>query len=563
MSLHPSAIGPGPEQTARVADAAFPRGNLYMRVRDEVGPILSDAAFASLFPNRGQPGEAPWRLALVTLLQYAENLSDRQAADAVRARIDWKYALGLDLTDPGFDSTVLSEFRTRLVQGSAEQLLFDALLDQARERKWLAAHGRQRTDSTHVLGAIRALNRVECVVETMRSALNSLAVVAPNWLRAHSRPEWVDRYGPRADDYRLPKSKEARQAYADLVGADGHLLLDWIYAADAPWWLGEVPAVATLRHVWVQQYYRKDAQVCWRTPEHGLPPAALFVGSPYDPEAHYAKKRSTSWVGYKEHLTEACDDEQPHLITHVETTAAPLADCAVTAPIHDALAGKELLPSVHLVDTGYSVHLVDTGYIDAELLVSSRHDHDIELWGPVRGDYHPQAREETGFAASDFTIDWDRQTATCPAGCTSASWTLASDHSGHPVIKIKFSDADCGICPHRSSCTQSRRVRRTLTLRPREQHLALQAGRQQQTTAEFAERYAKRAGIEGTISQAIRAFGLRRARYIGHAKTHLQHLLIATAMNLVHIGLWLAGVPLAQTRQSAFVALIRPNAAQA
>jgi transposase len=157
-----------------------------MRMRDELGTIYHDHLFAHLFPARGQPVEAPWRLALTTVMQFAEGLSDRQAADAVRSRIDWKDALSLELTDPGFDHTVLREFRTRLVTGQAEQLLLETLLTQVRERGLLKVRGRQRTDSTHVLAAIRVLNRLELVGETLRHALNSLAVAAPDWLRAHA-----------------------------------------------------------------------------------------------------------------------------------------------------------------------------------------------------------------------------------------------------------------------------------------------------------------------------------------------------------------------------------------
>lgn len=131
MSLHPEASYPIPEETQRVACAAFPYGNVYMQVADRLGNIYHDAQFTALFPTRGQPAEAPARLALATVLQFAESLSDRQAADAVRSRIDWKYVLGLDLTDPGFDHTVLSEFRTRLVTGKVETLLLDALLTMA------------------------------------------------------------------------------------------------------------------------------------------------------------------------------------------------------------------------------------------------------------------------------------------------------------------------------------------------------------------------------------------------------------------------------------------------
>src|SRR5215207_5676115 len=139
MSLRPESLAPIPDETARVARAAFPDGNTYLRLRDELGPLFADGDFAALYPTRGRPAEAPWRLALVTVFQFVENLSDRQAAVAVRARIDWKYALGLDLTDPGFDATVLTEFRARLVAGSAEGKLLDALLVRCRERGWLKA----------------------------------------------------------------------------------------------------------------------------------------------------------------------------------------------------------------------------------------------------------------------------------------------------------------------------------------------------------------------------------------------------------------------------------------
>ncbi|HMB07718.1 MAG TPA: transposase, partial [Isosphaeraceae bacterium] len=181
MSLRPNPLPPVPEETARVAHAAFPKGNTYLRLRDELGPLYEDCDFAALFPRRRQPGLPPGLLAMVTLMQFLENLSDRQAADAVRARIDWKYALGLELTDPGFDFSVLSEFRARLVAGAAEQLLLDKMLECLRARGLVKARGQQRTDSTHVLAAIRVLNRLELVGETLRATLNQLATVAPEW----------------------------------------------------------------------------------------------------------------------------------------------------------------------------------------------------------------------------------------------------------------------------------------------------------------------------------------------------------------------------------------------
>ncbi len=179
MSLKPTPIEPVPEQTVRVARTAFPKGNPYLLLRDELGTIYRDEDFADLFPNVGQAGLSPWRLALVTVMQFRENLSDRQAAEAVRARIDWKYLLGLELTDPGFDFSVLSEFRTRLLNGAAEERLLQKLLERCGELGLVKARGKQRTDSTHVLASIRVLNRLELVAETLRAALNQLATLAP------------------------------------------------------------------------------------------------------------------------------------------------------------------------------------------------------------------------------------------------------------------------------------------------------------------------------------------------------------------------------------------------
>ena len=217
MSLKPSRIDPVPELTAQIAHAAFPKGNPYLKLRDELGSIYDDEDFADLFPPCGQPGLAPWRLALVTVLQFRENLADRQAAEAVRARIDWKYLLGLELNDPGFDFSVLCEFRGRLLGGEQEALLLERLLERCRERGLLKARGRQRTDATHVLAAIRVLNRLELVAETLRAALNELAAIAPEWLRGVAPPAWYERYAKRIEDSRLPKDGAGRDAYAQTV----------------------------------------------------------------------------------------------------------------------------------------------------------------------------------------------------------------------------------------------------------------------------------------------------------------------------------------------------------
>lgn len=552
MSLHPAPLGPVPEETARVARAAFPKGNAYLRLRDELGVLFEDSSFASLFPRRGQPAESPWRLALVTLLQYAENLSDRQAAHAVRSRIDWKYVLGLELTDAGFDSSVLSEFRARLLAGGSEEQLLNSLLRCCQDKKLFVERGRQRTDSTHVLARVRVLHRLESVGETFRAALNTLAVAHPEWLRAHAEPEWAERYGKRLEEYRLPKGEAERRAYAEVIGRDGHLLLERLAAPDAPPGLRWLPAVEILRQVWVQQFYRIAQELHWRSAEEGFPPASLLINSPYDVEAHYATKRTTQWVGYKVHLTETCDTQLPHLITHVQTTAAPTPDGAVVEPLHQALQEKGALPGVHLVDAGY---------VDAEGIFRSQRDYGVDLFGPTLADPSWQAKAAQGFAASDFTFDWDAHKAFCPGGKQSIEWASTRDARGSPILKIKFSPLDCGPCPHRSACTRSSLPRRVLVVHPKEQHLALRTARARQAEPNFAVEYRRRAGIEGTLSEAVRAFGLRQARYVGQAKTHLQHVATAAALNLVRLAAWFAGDTLAQTRRSAFVRLMGAPAA--
>src|SRR5947208_3640909 len=247
MSLHPHALESVPEDTARVARAAFPKGNPYLLLRDTLGTIFQDNDFAACFPLEGQPGLPPWRLALVTIMQFREHLADRQAAEAVRARIDWKYLLGLELTDPGFDFSVLSEFRDRLLAGSAEELLLEKLLERCRALGLLTARGQQRTDSTHVLAAIRVLNRLELVAETLRAALNAVAAVAADSLQAVTPLARYARYSRRIEEARLPKATTEREAYAHTVGEDGFMLLDALDTPGVPEGLRELPRIDALR----------------------------------------------------------------------------------------------------------------------------------------------------------------------------------------------------------------------------------------------------------------------------------------------------------------------------
>jgi transposase len=534
-----------PEETGRIAKAAFPKGNVYLKMRDELGVLYQDSQFADLFPTTGQSALSPGLLALVTVMQFAEGLSDRQAAEAVRGRIDWKYALNLELTDPGFDYSVLSEFRGRLLSGQAEERLLNHMLAQFKAKGWLKSRGQQRTDSTHVLAAVRKLNRLECVGETMRQSLEALAETAPDWLLSQITSDWFERYGARFEAYRLPKEKTEQEAMQIQIGTDGWYLLSAIYCQEAPSEVRSLVEIEVMRQVWLQQYYVQEGQVKWRDKDN-VPPHSLLIQSPYDPEVRNRTKRALNWSGYTAHLTETCDEDTPNLIVNVETTPATTADIKVLDQVHTNLDKKGLLPTEHLVDTSY---------VDGEHLHTSQSEYDLELLGPVPPNSTWQLKAGQGFELSCFAIDWDSQTVTCPQGQLSQSWQPTQDPKGNQIIKVQFRGADCRVCDCRAQCTKSKTGRRGLQFKPRVEYEALQIARQRQETDHFKQTYKKRAGVEGTISQATRSFDLRRSRYIGLAKTHLQHVIIAAAMNLSRITAWLDKIPKAQTRRSKFLVL--------
>jgi transposase len=545
MSLQPRAWPEVPPQTAVVARAAFPKGTLAMRVRDELPGLFADELFVSAFGVRGKPGISPGQLALVTVLQFAENLTDRQAADAVRARIDWKYALGLELTDSGFDHTVLTGFRQRLIDHGLEEALLDVLLARLSELGLVKAGGRQRSDSTHVLAAVRSANRLEFLAETLRAGLEALAAAVPEWLATRIDAQWVTRYGARMDSYRIPKGNDKRTEMVVRVGVDGFDLLDAVHAASAPAWLREIPAVATLRTVWIKQYHRTIThgrqEVAWRE-EKDLPPSRQRICSPYDTDARYATKRGSGWEGYKIHLTETCDDTAatglPHVITNVTTTDATVTDVERLEQVHADLARRDLLPSEHIVDAGYT---------SAELMVGAQRDFGISLLGPLRVDNSQQARTGEGFDRTAFTIDWDNQRVTCPQGVQNTIWSTCTER-GRESIVVRFPIMSCQACPVRPQCTRSARTGRQLMLRPRDIHHAVKRARTEQTTDEWKQRYATRAGIEGTIHQAVATTGVRRSRYTGLPKTRLAHVFAATAINLIRLDAWWTGTPLCQPR---------------
>jgi len=572
---------PAPEVAAAVR-AAYRRREppLPVRVRDRLGELFPDAEFAPAFGVRGRPGWSPGRLALVTVLQMVENLTDRQAADAVRDKISWKYALGLDLDDEGFDPSVLSEFRTRVVAHSLEQRVLDLLLDALKVEGLVGAGGKQRTDSTRVIGAVRDVNRLELAGESVRAALEAIAVAAPDWLpTVIDIADWGRRYGARVDTWRLPTSKTKRAELVAAYGTDAVALLRAVYDTGAPPWLRELPAVDVLRRVLVQNYVittnaaGREVVRAREADTDGLPPGRTRLSSPYDLDVRWAAGRAkgegVAWNGYKVHITETCDPpdptptgrdtagrdtagrdtagrdtagERPNIIVGVATTDATVPDAAMTEKIHATLAGRELLPAEHYLDSGYP---------SAALVVDSLRRWGITLLTPLLADQSRQATQAAGYDRAGFTIDFDTHQATCPQGQTSTCWNPVTQR-GTDAIVIKFTAATCRPCPVRDQCTRTTHPQygRQLTVPPREVHHAQLAARAAQDTPDWQADYARRAGVEGTIRQAVAVTGIRRARYRGLPKTRLEHIYSAVALNLIRPDAYWNGNALDRTRTS-------------
>jgi transposase len=573
MCVQPVAW-PEPDPLIAAAIAAKYRGKrprpLAVQIRDRLGQWLADEDFAAAFGIRGRPGWAPSRLALVTVLQRAEKLTDRQAAEAVRTRIDWQYLLGLPVDDPGFDHTVLAEFRAKVAEAGLEQVALDALLARLAADGLVKAGGKQRTDSAHVTAAVAALNRLEVAGESVRAAVEALAVACPDWLAQRiCVSDWTRRYGTPVTSWRPPASQAKQDELAIAYARDGYALLEAVYHPSSPAWLRELPAVGVLRRVLVRNYTRaitgNGREVIKRREKEpegdGLPPGHARIASPYDTDARRGVKREEFWLGYKLHVTETCDDEPrcgcpgdggtgrrghdedcaapafPNLITHVATTEATVPDSQMTAVICGDLAAKDLAPG-----RGY----LDSGYLSAALVVTALATWGIALIGPLLADTSAQARAGNGYARADFAIDYDGNTATCPQGRTSASWTPCTQR-GKDAIMVHFSAGDCGPCPARALCTTGKR--RQLTLPPRDLAEAQAAARAAEKTIPFQADYARRAGVEGTMHQAA-SHGARRARYRGLPKTRLDHVYMACALNLLRLEAFWNGTPLDRQRTS-------------
>ena len=519
MSLKLEAPRPMPADTALVGSKLLPANSPYRLIGEKLYEQYRDEDFADLYSHEGKPAISPVILAFVIVFQFLEKLSDRQAAEAMRMRLDWKYALHLPLEYAGFDYSVLSEFRDRLIEHQAERRVFDRLLEQMQGLGLLKRRGRQRTDSTAMLTKMRRLNRVERVAETLRLAARALVKLNREWCEEVLPPSWEERYGERVVLERL--SQIERKQLEASVGPDGQWLLSRLQDSNTPDELRQAPEVQLLATVWEQQFELVDKQVVFR--KAGSYDGRSQIQTPHDAEARFSKKGAQKWVGDKLQLSESDEEGQPHLITDIAVTDSVEPDCNVLPEIHNRLAERKVLPGEHLVDGGY---------MSADNLVKSD-KHGIDLIGPVPADNSPQARRPDGITAQQFHIDLETRTATCPAGRAAPGWQRKDGG-----WTFRFRKSWCVACSLRPKCC-SGQGGRTLSL---VQHFErLWAARSRQQTQAFKEHYRQhRGGVEGALSAAVRGHGLRVARYVGQSKRHLQALFTGCAINLRRAACWLA-----------------------
>jgi transposase len=502
---------------------------------DRLSNFISDEAFADLYPAEGKPALSPALLGLVTILQYWEFLSDRQATHMVITRLDWKYALHLSLAYAGFDHSVLCEFRQRLSAHDAQRRVFDQLLLALRQAGLLKGKHMQRTDSLAVLGAVRQLSRLELAMETLRLALLEVERQEPAWLKTAVPSSWAEQYGSWTQQERLVRSKgEAGRAEAEKLlqqaGADGQWLLDKMAAPGTPAALAAAEPVVLLRRVWDQQFETADGRVKPRERVDACGPER--IATPHDPDVRYGEHGGADWEGFLMQWTETADPDQPRIITDVATTPAGVADCRQLDDIQARLAERQLLPDIHLADKGY---------VTGDTLVASA-ARGVQLLGPVQRDSSPQAQTPGGLTADQFQVDFERKRAVCPAGQMATLWSESRNRYGAAVVHIRFPVAVCRVCPLRPQCMPtSSSTKHGRSLQLKRSHVQVQVRRQEQTTPAFKELYRHRSGIEASLSNAVRRHGARWARYRGTVKANVQHHFLASAINLKRAAAWLIG----------------------
>ena len=509
-----------PEETGRIGRQVMEEKNTYRLIGDELFVKLNEQEFSDLYPSDGQPGLSPVILAFVTVFQFIEKLPDRQAAESLRMRMDWKYAMHLPLEYVGFNYSVLSEFRDRLIAGEAEGRVFEVLVGQIRAMGLIKEHGKQRTDSIAMLSKVRWLSRLELSVETLRLAVVSLVKVERKWSEGILPPSWEDKYGERFVMQRYTE-KEWKE-YEVNIGNDGQWLLDRLADGGAPAGLQELSEVKLLKTVWAQQFREEAGQLVFE--EVKKYDGHTQIATPHDPEARFSRKRHFDWIGDKVQVTDTDDAGYPHIITDIVSTESNLTDHEALPEIQERLKQRQCKPGEHYADAGYM-----TGSN-----LANSHDMRIDLIGPLASAVTAQHLIADGITQAQFQVDVQEKSVTCPQG----------HHATQPVQikngwRFMFPKQVCATCPMHSRCCTGKNGR---TIHISVHYELMQQARARQKTDAFKQDYAKhRSGVEGSLSALVRGNGLRVGRYIGQKKRNLQSLFTGCAANLQRTSRWLAG----------------------
>ena len=507
----PKAI---PEETRRVVEPRLAEDNLYRLVGQAIEQMLDETVLAERYDEEGRPAINPMVLMLVTVFQFLEKLPDRMAAEMAVMRLDWKYALRQTLAWSGFHFTDLGNFRKRLLKYGQEQVAFEQVVKYLRERGYIKAGGKQRTDSTHILGAVMRLSRLELVWETLRLAVSALVNADVPWTLKWRPRSFVRANRTRQSDYRRSQA-EVSQALRQ-TGQDGAWLLEQV-AAQGSSGLQALPEIVQLRRVWQEQFTRQaDGSTQLRPPGEA---GGDVINSPHDADVRYGDKGSRNWVGYKLQITETADPDAPaRFITDVAITSTVEQDNVHLDALQQRLVERQIAPTQQYVDQGY---------MSGDNLAHSL-ENGIDLRGFIR---EGNVSKVPAFRLSQFDIDLDQRQATCPAGNHSVKWAKAKPDVANLIAYHVSFGRQCQACPFFGPglCTDKASGRHLGVSR---HHVLLQTRRREAYTSVFQIEMHVRAGMEGTISELVRAHGARRARYRGLAKNQLQALFIATATNL-------------------------------
>lgn len=512
---------PMPPETAAVGKAILKEDSPYRLIGERLFEGCRENDYADLYSMEGKPGISPVILAFVTVFQFMERLPDRQAAESVRMRMDWKYALHLPLAYEGFDYSVLSEFRDRLLAHQAEGRVFEQLVQEFRSMGLVKERGKQRTDSIAMLMKVRHLSRLELVVETLRLAVGAILKVDRAWAEALIPPSWEERYSER---FVLQRHTQEEWAEHDQhVGSDGEWLIARLTGEGAPAEIKNLAEVQVLKTVWAQQFREVQGKMVYQ--ELKKYDGHTQIQTPHDPQARYSRKRIQEWIGGKVQVTETDDEGYPHLITDIAGTCSSQTDYESLAEIQARLKERHCLPKEQYVDSGYMS--------GPNLAVSVQNG--IDLIGPTVPVVSPQSKIPDGITTEYFDIDVEQLQATCPGGNS-----VGPDFGWKGKIRFLFPKEVCAACGLRERCCTGEGGR---TLCVGTTYPLLQQARKRQKTEAFQQDYHKhRCGVEGCVSALARGNGMRTSRYIGNQKRHLQAVFCGTAANLKRTALWLAGV---------------------